>query len=374
MEIKNTKGQKTWKRLRPFAAGAISVGFVLLALFFGVHYVLSRFVYPVDTNDATPYEIVIPNNASAGSIAQILYTACGEGNKGLIVSTASFKVYVDFMGKAGSLRAGTYILSKNMSIGEIVNQLCQGSPPQRTLRFTVPEGSTVEAIATILVEKGIIAEESTFLTLAGDAALFSNYTFVNELENRSERRYLLEGYLFPDTYEVYVNASAEDVIVKMLTRCYGMYTDELVERAEELHLTRDQVMTLASIIEREAADPDDFAKVSAVFHNRMKDGMPLESCATLSYALGLNKYTFTKDEMDTVSPFNTYRNKNLPIGPICNPGMNAIYAALYPNEDFLAAHYLFFCNANPAETRSLLFSKTYEEHQKLVREYQQYWD
>ena len=360
--------------LRPYAAGAISIGVVVLVLFFGVNYVLSRYVYPVDTSDATPIEVVIPNNASAGSIARILHTACGEGKEGLIVNTASFKVYVDFMGKAGSLRAGTYILSKNMSIGEIVDQLCQGNPPQRTVRFTVPEGSTVEQIAKILLDKEIIAEETTFLTLCNDASLFSNYNFVNELENRGNRKYLLEGYLFPDTYEVYVSATAEDVILRMLTRYYGVYTDEFVARAEELNMTRDQVMTLAAIIEREAAEAGDFAKVSAVFHNRLKDGMTLDSCATLSYALNVRKYTFTRAELDTVSPFNTYRNKNLPIGAICNPGLAAIEAALYPNEEFLSAHYLYFCNGNPQESKGLLFSKSYAEHEENVQKYQQYWD
>ena len=374
MDSKNAKLRRAWKQLRPYAAGLISVAIVALVLFFGAHYVLSRYVYPVDAGDATPIEVIIPNNASAGSIAQILYTACGEGNEGLIVSTASFKVYVDFVGKAGSLRAGTYIFSKNMSIGEIVDLLCQGNPPSRTVRFTVPEGSTVEGIAKILVEKNILAEESSFLTCANDAALFSNYTFIGELENRTERKYLLEGYLFPDTYEVFVNATAEDVILKMLTRYYVVYTDEFVARAEEMSLTRDQVMALAAVIEREAAEPGDFAKVSAVFHNRLKDGMPLESCATLSYALDVQKYTFTREEMDTVSPFNTYRNKSLPIGPICNPGLLAIEAALYPNETFLSEHYLFFCNANPQETKSLIFSRTYAEHQENVAKYQQYWE
>ncbi len=160
----------------------------------------------------------------------------------------------------------------------------------------------------------------------------------------------------------------------MLTRYYDIYTGEWVSRAQELGMTRDQVMTLASIIEREASVPEDLAKVSAVFHNRLAQGMKLESCATLNYITGLDQYTFSVDEMSIVSSYNTYLNEGLPIGPICNPGAAAITAALYPNEEYLEEGYLYFCNANPKETRALVFSKTYEEHKANVEKYRQYWD
>ena len=138
-------------------------------------------------------------------------------------------------------------------------------------------------------------------------------------------------------------------------------------------MTRDQVMTLASIIEREASDPEDFAKVSAVFHNRLAKGMKLESCATLNYITGQDRLVFTENEMGIVSSYNTYLNEGLPIGPICNPGAAAIYAALYPDEEYLEEGYLYFCNANPNETRALVFSKTYEEHQENVEKYRPFW-
>ena len=137
-----------------------------------------------------------------------------------------------------------------------------------------------------------------------------------------------------------------------------IYIGEFVDRAEEIGLTRDQVMILASIIEREARNPDDFSKVSAVFHNRLQDGMKLESCATLSYATHTNRLYFSAEEIQTVSPYNTYLNDGLPVGAVCNPGLAAIRAALYPNEEYISEHYLFFCNANPKETSSLLFSIT----------------
>ena len=133
-------------------------------------------------------------------------------------------------------------------------------------------------------------------------------------------------------------------------------------------------MTLASMIEREAGMAEDFPRVSAVFHNRLREGMAMESCATLSYALGVKKYTFTETELAAVSPYNTYRNKGLPVGPICNPGRAAIQAALYPSEEYLSEGYLYFCNMNPKQTNQLVFARTYEEHRSNVVMYSPFWE
>ncbi len=371
---KRVKAMQTWKMLRPIVTVVLSVLIVVLVVSFAIRFVLSNFIYPVDSNDATPIEVIIPPDSSASSIARILKNACGEGSEGLIVNTASFKIYVDFVGKAGSLKAGTYILSKNMSISEIVNVICAGNPARQTVRFTIPEGYTIEDIVGVLIENGLVTDREAFLTLCRDKTLFSEYSFISSLENGSDRTYLLEGYLFPDTYEVYADATNQEIIEKLLDRFKAVFTDEYALRANELGLTRDQVITLASVIEREARDDGDFPKVSAVFHNRLGGGMKLESCATLSYALGEHKYTFNSDEMNTVSPYNTYRNANLPIGAICNPGDKAIRAALYPDETFLAENYLYFCNMDISTTTSLVFSKTLEEHQRNVEEYSKYWN
>ena len=368
------RNKKIWYALRPVMTFLISALVVFLVVLFAVEFVYSHFIGVVNKNDATPIEVVIPKGSSASSVASLLYNACGAGNEGLIVSTASFKVYVDFVGRANNLKAGTYILSKNMNIAEIVDILCEGAPPQHTTRLTIPEGYTCEDIARYLKSLDLINTEVDFLHLCTDTALFSNFTFITELGEADGRKYLLEGYLFPDTYEVYTEGSTEEIIQKMLTRYYVQYTDEFVEQANELGLTRNQVMVLASIIEREAAIPEDFARVSAVFHNRLRQGMPLQSCATLSYALGVKKYTFTADELNTASLYNTYRNKGLPLGAISNPGLRAIKAALFPDQEFMDEGYLYFCNGNPAESRALIFAKTESEHKKNVDKYKQYWD
>ena len=367
--------QRFWHYTRPIATWLLSIGLVLVIAIVAVRFVLSHYISAVDPDDATPYEVVIPQNASAGKIADLLYHACGEGEKGLIVSSASFKVYVDFVGKANSLKAGTYCLSKNMTIPEIVDVLAEGNPARRTTRLVVIEGRTVEDIARSIRESDTITTDAeAFLALCRDASAYAKYPFIAELPDTAGRRYALEGYLFPDTYEIYADSTPEEILDKMLTHYYEIFSGEWVSRAEELGMTRDEVMTLASIIEREASVPEDMYKVSAVFHNRLKEGMKLESCATLNYITGQDRYVFTRDEMAIDSPYNTYRYAGLPIGPISNPGAAAIKAALYPDETYLEEGYLYFCNANPKETRALVFAKTYEEHQENVEKYRQYWN
>mgnify|MGYP004571365815 FL=1 len=281
--------KEAWRYLRPLAVGLLSLLLVGVGISLGVRYVLSHFIFPVDAEDNTPIEVVIPKGSSASKIASLLYNARGQDEPGLIVSTASFKVYVDFVGKANALKAGTYVLSRNMSISEIVEILCQGNEARTTLRFTIPEGYTVENIAAVLKEGGVLESNDTFLSLCREGSLYGSYSFIDELEEDPGRRYMLEGYLFPDTYEVYQGVSCDEILSKMLSRFNEIFTEAYRARARELGMSVDQVVTLASIIEKEAAAEGDFARVSAVFHNRLKRDMALESCATLSYVLGVKK-------------------------------------------------------------------------------------
>ena len=377
---KQRRLRRAWRAVRQPVVLLVSLVIVFFAARFTVNYVLSNYINPVDVNDATPIEVVIPKSSSASTIAQILYNARGEDEEGLIPSIAAFKIYVDFVGKANKMQAGTYILSRNMSLKQIVDIICEGNPPRESIKLMIPEGYTVSDIADTLVELGVLEDASEFTDACLDRTGLEGFTFLPE--SAGGRRYLLEGYLFPDTYEIFVDASPDSIIIKMLNRFNEVFTDEYIARAQELGMTMDQVVTLASLIEREAQVDTDFAKVSALFHNRLKEGMRLESCASLSYVLNVRKYTFTATELATESPYNTYRNAGLPIGPISNPGKLAIEAALYPNEEFLEEGYLYFCNGklevkNPDGTvthdYALVFDKTYEEHQKHVLEYQQYW-
>ena len=252
--------------------------------------------------------------------------------------------------------------------------ICSGNPPRETVKFTISEGMTVEGIAARLVDKGILKSPDRFLELCRDAKSFAgSYQFVKKIvdEGREGRTYMLEGYLFPDTYEVFADATEEEIIVKMLDRFGEIYTRKYVERAEEMGYTLDEVVILASMIEKEAKTFD-FNKVSAVFYGRLANDMPLHSDATLGYVLKTQSMEFTQEELDIDNPYNTYKYKGLPAGPISNPGTAAMEAVLFPNEQYITEGYLYFCLMDPT-TGALAFAKTAEEHAANVEKYKPLW-
>ena len=275
---------------------------------------------------------------------------------------------------AGSLKPGTYVLSRNMSIKQIVDIICTGNPPAKTVKFTITEGMTVEAIAGKLVDLGIIADDERFLELCRDGAQFTeSYRFIQALaqEDHSDRPYILEGYLFPDTYEVFADAPEEEIINKMLTRFGDVYSKAYAERAEEMGYTMDEVIILASMIEKEAKTFD-FTKVSAVFANRLEADMVLASDATLEYVLKTGSIRLTQEQLEFDSPYNTHKNKGLPAGPISNPGAAAIEAVLFPDTQYVDDGYLYFCLMDKA-TGALVFARTEAEHAANVAKYSPNW-
>ena len=363
-----------WRAVRPLLVFVISAAVCILLMSKVFDKLLTKFYYPVDENDATPITVTVPSGYGASAIGKLLYEACGEGEEGLISSKAVFKVYVDFTGKADKLRAGTYVLSKNMDIAQMVDTICAGNPAKATVRFTIPEGTDVEGIAAKLVELGILKSPDTFLSLCRDGASFTEYAFISAIDTNEEqaRDYLLEGYLFPDTYEVYTDASEKTIINKMLLRFFEVYTDDYAARADELKFSTDDAVNLAALIEKEAKVKSDFAKVSAVFHNRLSADMTLGSDAPLRYIFKTNTLDFTQTQMQDPSYYNTHVYKGLPLGPITNPGKTAIEAALWPDEEYIQEGYLYFC-LKDGETGELVFAKTLEEHEANVQKYKPYW-
>ena len=179
-----------------------------------------------------------------------------------------------------------------------------------------------------------------------------DYDFISQIPDREKK---LEGYLFPDTYEIYKETSAEAIVDKLLSRFNNIFTKEYKNRAKELNMTIDQVVTLASIIEREAKLDSERKTISAVFHNRLKKKMLLQSCATVQYILKEQKEELTYKDLEIESPYNTYKHIGLPPGPIASPGLKAIEAALYPEN----TDYLYFFTKDDS---SHVFSRTYNEH------------
>ena len=370
---KRARHRKVWNGIRPFIILLLSVAVCVTIFKTGMNIILKEYVYPADITDATPITVTIEKGSGASTIAKVLYEACGEGEVGLIRSKAAFKIYVDFTGKSSTLQAGTYVLSKNMDITQIVDTICLGNPPRQIVKFTVIEGMDIEAIAEKLVKEGLLNDTQKFLSMCKTGEEFKEYSFVSAVlaeEDAAQRDYALEGYMFPDTYEFYADASEKTIITKMMLRFNDVFTDEYLDRAQELNMSIDDVVTLASIIEKEAAQIDDFAKVSAVFHNRMGKDMRLESDAPLRYIFKTKGVLdFTSEQMKSTSPYNTYTNDGLPLGPIDNPGDNAINAALWPNEEYQKDGYLYFVLKARTSTE-LVFSKDYNKFLKNKEAYQ----
>ncbi len=261
-----------------------------------------------------------------------------------------------------------------MSIMQIIDTLSTMQESRKTMMITTIEGSTVEQMAQSLVEQGALEDSARFLALCKTGEAFcDDYDFIaSAMETASpQRTYLLEGYLFPDTYEIYVGASEETIIRKMLDRMKEMLALANAHLDDEDAMTIDEVVTLASMIEKEAKRSD-FDKVSAVFHNRLSQGMKLQSDVTVHYITGKRNMVLTAQELAIDSPYNTYVTQGLPAGPVCCPSQYALEAALYPNETYLDSGMLYFCAADP-ESGELVFAKTLAEHEANVAKYRDLW-
>ena len=360
--------RRLWLYFRPLVIGVISICIIGFIAVFGYNFLMDKYYRPIDPTDTSPVLLEIKPGSSSSSIADSLYLS------ELIRNKAIFKVYVDFMGKGDKLRSGKYTFTRKMTVEEIVDRLVAGDgTKQKVINIRVIEGMTVQNMADSLVKNGVLKDSKRFLELARSGEGFKDLDFVKDIPVTpgKERRYLLEGYLFPDTYEIYEGASEETIIKKLLNRFYNVFTDEYMARAKELNMTMDQVVTLASIIEKEAKSPD-FTKVSAVFHNRLKDKMRLESNPTVQYIKGIDKLYLTDADTGVDSLYNTYKYAGLPLGPICNPGKAAIEAALHPDEVYVQEKYLYFCLKDPAQGE-LAFSKTLKQHQAEVDKYKPLW-
>lgn len=273
-------------------------------------------------------------------------------SEGLARSGFAFRAACAITGLDKKIKAGDYPLSPSMGIPGIIRALASGESSRSC--FTVVEGDSIATISRKLDELGYGPAES-FAALAGSES------FTKSLGVSAGS---LEGYLFPETYCAPRGAEPEKLL-KMMVEEYRRKLPAGAERdAAALGLSIDKIIILASIIEKEAAADDERALVSSALHNRLKAGMPLQSCATVIYALG-NKYDgdLNKSDLSIDSPYNTYSRGGLPPGPISSPGLKSISAALHPAE----TDYLYFVSTNNGRH---IFSATYNEHIAAAREYQ----
>lgn len=316
------------------------------AAFFSVY--LNKQSDPVNPASQEAVTVIIPNGTGTGGIASIL------ADSNLIRSESVFRIQSKTRGFDGKYKAGEYSLSPSMSMADIMKVLLTGKA--NTVRFTIPEGYDIRRTTEKLASEGLI-----------NADVFKNeietgqfdYKFLADAPAGADR---LEGFLFPETYDIYTTADEHDIIDKMLSQFNKVFTDEYYQRAKELGMSVRDVIVLASIIEREAQVPADRPIISSVFYNRLKISMPLQSCATVQYILGEQKPVLSIKDTQIESPYNTYLNAGLPPGPIASPGADSIKAALYPAE----TKYLYFLAKGDG---SHAFSETYDQFLKDKKKY-----
>lgn len=301
----------------------IVIAFILIII--SLTLVSFYFLFPRDANNNTKYSLIIENGEGVSKIAEKL------SEKNLIKSTLFFKIYVKVTGKSSRLQAGTYKLSPSENLSSIVSALTAGKTEDITI--TIPEGLRREEIADILGSALGEKIKEDFLILS---------------KNK-------EGYLFPDTYFVKRDTKAEEIIKKMTDNFENKYK----EIAVRTNLSKDETITLASIIERETKYDEDRSLVSGILYKRLINNWPLEADATVQYALGFWKKKLTQEDLNTKSPYNTRKNLGLPPSPITNPGLKSLIAAANP----INSSYWFYLSDLKG---NMHYARTLEEHEANI--------
>ena len=357
-----------WNILRPILIACATLVVVIGLIYTGWTKIYDGFLSPMEPGSTEEVGFTVENGQSLTKVSNNLEAA------GLIHNRSVFKYYCDFAGMGQKIQAGSYKLTRSMTMSEIADQLTTGDGNPIVRNITLIPGWTVKDFAEKLASDGVIADKDAFLELCKTGDAFTDYYYIADVKataNASKRRYILEGYLAPNTYEVYMTATDEEILRKLLSQTEAVFPADYQTRATELGMTMDEVVTLASLIEKEAKAAD-FTKVSAVFHNRLKQNIKLGSDVTIHYITGVRKMNLTNSDLQIDSPYNTYKYAGLPVGPICNPSAEAITAALYPDETYVAENYLYFCSKDP-ESGELYFSKTQAEHDQAVAIYAPLW-
>lgn len=297
----------------------------------------------LDSNDTQTVSVIISSGSSTGQIGQILE------EEGIISSADKFKIWSRIKGYDSQYKAGTYTLSPSMDFQEIADIIVSGKVT--TVNFTIPEGYTIYQTASAIAAKGL-GDYDTLVSLieAGDF----EYDFLKDAQNNKNK---LEGYLFPNTYTVDEGMNEEQIIKVMLDQFEKQPYKVYAESGSSYSL--NDIITVASIIERECKVDEERPLVASVIYNRLAKGMPLQMCSTVQYVLGKQKEVLTYADTRIESPYNTYTNTGLPPGPICSPGLAAIKAALNPAD----TDYLYFVLSEKLDGTSN-FSSDYAQFEK----------
>ena len=307
--------------------------------------------------DGEEVEVVIPKDSSVKEIAKILHKA------GLIRFERAFVKRVKNSQFRGQLKAGTFTLHKGMCTLDMMEVMSKEDATQKVVKqLVIPEGYTVDMIADKYEDEGICSK--TEFINAVKSVTANDFEYLNDVPSGVDVRYKLEGYLFPATYDITVDTTAEDLVSMMLNAFDAYYTGEFNSLALEKQLTSYEVLTIASMIEREAKLDSERPIIASVIYNRLDNGMLLQIDPTVLYPLTNGMYDISdlkSEDLSLKSPYNTYVYDGLPVGPICNPGLACIRAALNPDD----TTYLYYRLVDE-EKGEHVFTETYEEHENAV--------
>ncbi len=298
--------------------------------------------------------LTVKDGSSTREIAELL------SKNELIDNVDLFLLSTSLKGLDGKLKSGTYHFNSRMDEDEMLILMQKGAIDENTIKITIPEGFTATQIAELLESNGLCTK-TEFLDALNKQSY--DYDFVVDLP---QRKMQLEGYLFPDTYYFKPEAAPEEMVSKMLYRFEEVYDKELRNDIEKQKLNLDDVIVMASIVEAEIKVPEERELAAAVIFNRLDEGMRLEMCSTVLYALGKKRERLSLSDLEVDSPYNTYKNTGLPEGPICSPGLSAIKAVLSPDTN----DYLFFVlkDTNSGEHE---FTNNYESFLQAKTKYKQ---
>lgn len=333
----------------------ITIGIVVILLFVllisGI-YINNSFQPPDKKGEAT---IAIEPGSSVNQIGTVLE------KEGVIRSALSFKLYSRFLAQSQDYKAGDYKITLPINVKELSALLVKGSNVVGGIKVTIPEGYILTQIASLLESKGL-GNRAGFLELAKTGNF--DFEFLN-FNKTDAMKYKLEGFIYPDTYFFNEKSTNEEILNKLLEEFNNKVWAEMKKTATARNVSPLELLTIASIVEKEAVLDTERGKIAGVFFNRLDIKMKLQSCATVQYALNREKFatvvTIAETKLD--NPYNTYLYAGLPPGPICNPGIASIKATLSPEK----SDYLFFVAKGDGGHQ---FSKTYEEHLKAIDQYQ----
>ncbi|MDP4095229.1 endolytic transglycosylase MltG [Paenibacillus sp. P96] len=324
---------------------------ILLLLVAGAVFYFRQMMQPVQSQAET-VAFTVEQGMGSSQIADLLE------KKGLIRNSTVFKAYLKFTEQGRGFQAGNYEAQPGATFKELIAKLSSGDVvPEEMIRFTVPEGYTVLQIADRLQQEGIV-DKDEFLKLANDPVQFNMPLLEYTPEDKS-LRYKLEGYLFPETYELPKDSTVKDIMTAMLEQTQKELDSipDLQQKLEERQETVHELLTVASLVEREVVVDQERPIVAGIIYNRLEKGQKLEIDATVQYMLDKQKERLLFKDLRVDSPYNTYTNEGLPAGPIASPSLGSIQAVLEPAE----TDYFFYVTKKDG-SREHLFAKTYQEH------------